>query len=365
MEQNKNPVQLPFYARLCMILLSIVLIIVLMYEAKEIIIPLFFSTLIAFLLLPLVKWMERHKLPRSLSAMLSILLFVLVVAMLFTFIGRQITSFSEDLPQLGTRIQEWIKQFQSWLDARYNVDYSHQAAYLNNLATAAGNYASVAAQGFLMAITGFIIWTIFVFIFTFFILTHRALLKRFFIELFSSHYRGRVMDGMLQTRALANSYVLGLMIEMLIVAVLNCIVLLLFGVKYAILLGVIAAVLNIIPYIGIYSATALAAIITLGNSTPAHSLQVIIILLVVHFIDANILLPRIVGSRVKMNPLITVIAVLAGSMLWGIPGMFLFIPLAAILKIVFEKVDGLKPWAILMGTDEEDGKKPITTANTD
>jgi predicted PurR-regulated permease PerM len=156
-----------------------------------------------------------------------------------------------------------------------------------------------------------------------------------------------------ETRLLANGYIVGLLIEMVIVAVLNCTAFLIFGVKYALLLGILAAVMNIIPYLGIYTSAAIAALITLSNSSPAHALGVIIILLAIHVVDANVLMPRIVGRRVKMNPLITIAAVLVGELLWGIPGMFLFIPLAGILKIIFERVDGLKPWAILMGTETE------------
>jgi predicted PurR-regulated permease PerM len=162
---------------------------------------------------------------------------------------------------------------------------------------------------------------------------------------------------MTETRLLANSYVLGLLTEMVIVAVMNCVAFLAFGVKYALLLGVLAAVMNIIPYLGIWSAAAIAGLITLSNSTPGHALSVVVILIVVHFIDANVLLPRIVGRRVNMNPLITIVAVLTGELLWGIPGMFLFIPLAGILKIIFERVEGMKPWAILMGTEREAQEK--------
>lgn len=114
-----------------------------------------------------------------------------------------------------------------------------------------------------------------------------------------------------------------------------------------------AAVLNVIPYLGIYTAMAISMVITLADSTPAHALTVGIVFLVAHFLDANILLPRIVGGNVKLNPLITIVAVLTGKLIWGIPGMFLFIPLTAIIRIISEKVEGLQPWAILMGEDKE------------
>lgn len=354
--EDAQTIKLPFYARFALVLLSVVLVLLLMHEAKTIIIPLFFSVLIAFMVLPVTKWLERRRLPRSLAAVLSIFIFLILVAGLISFLTQQISEFSKDLPQLGLRIQEWTQELQGWVSKRYHLDYTRQIEYLSKAGEGIANYASIIAQTFFLALSGFVVWTIFVFIFTFFILTHRSLLKKFVICLFADKYHSHVNEVMQETKLLANGYVVGLLIEMVVVAVINCVVLLLLGVKYAMLLGILAAVLNIIPYIGIFTATGIAGLITLSNSTPGNALWVIVLLIVVHFIDANILMPRIVGSRVKMNPLITIVAVLAGSLLWGIAGTFLFIPLAAMLKIIFERVDGLKPWAVLMGTDEEEPK---------
>lgn len=143
---------------------------------------------------------------------------------------------------------------------------------------------------------------------------------------------------------------------MLILSVVNSTAFFIVGIKYALLLGVMAAVLNIVPYLGIYTAMALSMLVTFANSSGSEAITVGIILIVIHFFDANILMPRIVGSRVKMNPLITIIAVLIGHFVWGIPGMFLFIPITGMLKIVSERVDELKPWAILLGVDDNAGK---------
>lgn len=355
--EDSPSLRLPFYLRLTCILISVTLIILLMHEGRTIFIPLFFSVLISFMLLPLTQWLERRRLPPGLAAFISLMLFLLVIAGFLSFMGQQISDFSKDMPQLGTRMQTWIQELQQWVSKRYHVNYSTQLSYLSRAGAGIINYLSVLAQSFVLALSGFLVWTIFVFIFTFFMLTHRNLLRRFMIALFKDRHHTRVNEVMLQTKLLAKGYIAGLLIEMTLVALINCIALLIFGVKYAILLGILAAVLNIIPYIGIYTAAAIAALITLSNSTPGHALQVIVVLLIIHFIDANILMPRIVGGRVKMNPLITIVAVLTGSLLWGISGTFLFIPLAAILKIIFERVKGLEPWAILMGTDE-DKKSP-------
>ena len=357
-------VKLPFYVRLAMGLIIVVLTLLLMQVGSSIMIPLFFSVLIAFMLLPVTKFFERRRVPRSLSAIISILLFITVIAALFYFLGQQIVNFSQDVPQLETRGQGWLKDLQTWISDHYHVDSSKQIDYLKKNGNGIAATASTMVQALLVGLGGFAIWTIFVFIFTFFIITHRALLRKFLTCLFSKQYQNRVSEVMTETRLLANSYVLGLLIEMVIVAVLNCTAFFIFGVKYALLLGVLAAVLNIIPYLGIYTATAIAAVVTLSNSSPNHALTVIIILLAVHLVDSNVIMPRIVGARVKMNPLITIVAVLVGHLLWGLPGMFLFIPLIGILKIIFERVNGLQPWAILMGTEDEHddlaNKRPIT-----
>jgi predicted PurR-regulated permease PerM len=125
------------------------------------------------------------------------------------------------------------------------------------------------------------------------------------------------------------------------------------GIKYALLMSVTAAVLNVIPYLGIYSAMFFSILITLANGTSADAITIAIVFIVAHFVDANVILPRIVGGRVKINPFITIIAVLIGHLLWGVPGMFLFIPLTAIIRIVSEEVDELAPWAILLGEEKK------------
>jgi predicted PurR-regulated permease PerM len=202
----------------------------------------------------------------------------------------------------------------------------------------------------------FVIWMIFVFIFTYFMLFHRRLLYRFAMSLFRSRDSGKVVGVVTETRGMINSYVLGLITEMLIMAVLNTTVFAIMGIPYFLLLGVLAAVLNIIPYLGIYTAMAIGMLITFANASGTLAVQLAIALVVIHFLDANILLPRIVGKRVKMNPLITIISVLAGHLLWGIPGMFLFIPMVAIFKIISHRIAALEPWCILIGTEDEEDR---------
>jgi predicted PurR-regulated permease PerM len=200
---------------------------------------------------------------------------------------------------------------------------------------------------------------IIIFITTFLILLYRGLILLFFTRLFAESYADRIYAVFSKTRTVIRGYIVGLFIEMLVVAVANCAIFFFLGVKYALLLGVIGAILNIIPYLGIFMACILSALITLTTNTPTTVVWVIISLIIIHMIDSNILMPKIVGSKVKINALATILGVITGSALWGIPGTFMAVPIMACMKVIFEEVESLQPFAIIMGGDDT---APRTTA---
>ena len=152
-------------------------------------------------------------------------------------------------------------------------------------------------------------------------------------------------------RYVIRSYIAGLCIEMLVVAVANCSVLFFLGVKYALLLGIIGAILNIVPYLGIIMACVLSTLITLTTNSPSTVLWMIVGFIIIHMLDTNLLMPKIVGSKVKLNALAAIIGVVAFSALWGIPGTFMAVPIMAIMKLIFEEVPQFKPFAMIMGDD--------------
>jgi len=351
-----TPVKLAFYARVALVLHGIALVLLTMYLGRTIVIPLFFAFLIAILLEPLVKWFEKIHIPRALAAIFSLLIFIIVIGGMIYFFSSQVARFSKDLPNLEQKIADKFQSFRQWLSDEYHVNDDKQLQYIEKSANGmAGSVAGRLATTF-VGIAEFIILTIFFLVFTFFMLYHRRLLVSFLIAVFSKNHDKKVRAVISQIRDVVKSYVLGLLTEMAVLIVLIFTTLWFLGIKYALLMSVMAAVLNIIPYLGIYTAAAVSVLITLANGTSANVITIIIVFLVAHFVDANIILPRIVGGRVKLNPFITIIAVLVGHLLWGIPGMFLFIPLTAIIRIISEEVDEMKPWAILIGEEKKDGK---------
>jgi predicted PurR-regulated permease PerM len=194
-------------------------------------------------------------------------------------------------------------------------------------------------------------------IYTFLILFYRRLIHKFLVEVFPAKERNKVEEILEESNSIVRGYMVGLLVEMLLVTVLNAIGFFIVGIQYAIFLAVLAAVLNIIPYIGMLIATVVCLAITLTTSDNLSTvLWTGIILTIVQFIDNNFITPYIVGSKVQINALASIVGVFIGGALAGISGMFLSLPVMAILKAIFDRVDGLKPWGILLG-DERKKKK--------
>jgi predicted PurR-regulated permease PerM len=156
-----------------------------------------------------------------------------------------------------------------------------------------------------------------------------------------------------EIKHIIRSYIVGLFVEMVIVSVTAIIIFLLLGIKYAFLLGLIVGVFNVIPYVGIFTALFVGVMVTIATYDPSHALYVAISIVCIHLVDSNFLMPKIVGSHVKINPFIVVIGVVLGEMIWGVPGMFLAIPYLAIAKVIFDRIDSLQPWGILLGEEEK------------
>ncbi len=345
-------VKFPFYARLALTLFAIALILLFMWFGKSLLVPLFFSFLVSILLHPIALYLEKRKFPRPLAAILTLLLFMVLLGSLFYFFSHQAVRLSRDLPSLQAKVLEKWEDVQGWISEKYHITNTQQVAYMNKSATGILNTAMNSAATTFVGIAETLVLTIFFFIFTFFILQYRRLLMRFVANLFDDEHNDKVQGIIIRIRSLINGYVLGLLIEMSVVAVLIFTSLMIIGVKYALLISIMAAVLNIIPYLGIYFSMAVAMLITAATGSTGHVIAVGIVFLVTHFADANMILPHVVGGKMKMNPFITILAVLTGHLIWGIPGMFLFIPLMAMIRLISEEIPGMKPWAILLGEEK-------------
>jgi len=344
----------PFYEKLSLVLIGIIALGYLVIQAKSVLDPLMFGFLFAILLLPVCNFFENKcRLPRSLASFLSILLLVSFIGGIIYLVSSQISSLASDWPQLKSQVQQSVTDLQGWVSSALHVNAQKQMTYVNNT-TKKILAASTDVLGTTFgAISSLMLFYAFILIFTFFILFYRRLLLRFIIWVFDEDNSATVFDIVENIQSILRQYILGLLLEMVIVATIACTAFWIIGVKYAVLLGLIVGLFNIIPYIGIFSALLLSSIITFATGAVKQTVEVAISVLCIHAIDSNLLLPTIVGSKVRLNALITFLGIVFGEMIWGLSGMFLSIPTIAIMKIIFDRIESLKPWGFLLGGEYE------------
>lgn len=338
-----------------MILFVLVVILILLHIGGTLFIPLFFGFLTALLLYPVCCVFERLHLGKTFSAIITVVLFLTVLGSLLYFLSIQLQNLFQNLPNARVKFLAIVHGIENWVSAHFHVENKDQQTYmsrsLNNFLT--GSLGTTFGGVLRMCI----LFVVFVF-FTFFILVYRNLLQQTVLSFFKDSQQQEAKQMVRRIRAVINSYLLGLITEMGILFVLIFAALLILGVKYALLLALLGSIMNIIPYIGIYTAALIAILMTLLNTTEGLALDVAFVFIAAHLIDANILMPYIVGGRVKINPFMALVALIAGDLVWGIAGMFLFIPLTAIIRILVQNIRELRPWAILIGgesgtTDEK------------
>jgi len=358
--RSNNFRQWPYSIRLCAQLLLVVLIATIITYCKTILVPVYFSVLLSILLLPLTSLLERIGLPRALAAIISVLTALIVIGTVIYFLSSQIVAFLNDIPSIKLHLTEHYETLQHWIEQKFDISTTQQKTIVNNATAGMHDSGMGYIRQTVFTVTETIAFFLFSLIYTFLILFYRHTIRNFIFSVFSRTHKRNVNAVVTGTKQVIKNYMTGLVIEMAIISTLNTIILMIIGIKYAIFLGVFTGILNILPFIGIYTGTIFTALVTLTTSASMSQIVWIFIgLLSVHFVDSNFLMPRIVGSKVKINALITILGAVTGGFLIGIPGVFFALPTIAILKIIFDRIDEMKPWGALLGDETESPVKKV------
>jgi predicted PurR-regulated permease PerM len=336
----------PFYLKTTVILFGLILVVYVFSKLEDILVPLAFAAFLSILLNPLSNRLERLGLRKIFAIILSLLIMIFGVLSVFYFLSTQIAQFGESLPMLKEKFGTLTADLKHFIAQTFSVSVTKQDQMvkdaLNNSQTMVGG-----ALGSLLGMLGIVLLLP---VYIFLMMYYKTLILNFCYEVFAEENSKKVGEVLKETKTAIQSYIVGLLIEMIIVAAMNSAALLLLGVKYGLLIGIIGAILNLIPYLGGIVAIALPVLMaTVTKDGYTTQLAVIGAYAVIQFIDNNILVPRIVSSKVQINALVSIVVVLLGNMLWGVSGMFLSIPFVAVLKIVFDRIQSLKPWGKLLG----------------
>ena len=347
MEQKSEIKEYPFYIKATCVLLGIVLVVYILSITAGILIPFAIAVLFAILLNPLNNFFQR-RFPRIISILFTLLLATIVLVSIVYFLSTRILMFSESLPLLKVKLNILLTQAQNWVQSYLGISLSKQLEILKGSFSGNSSILSNTVGTILGTMSVLVLIPIYVFL----LLFYKPLILDFLFQVFLEKHSLRVAEILSQTKSAVQSYMIGLLIETSVVCVLNSIALVIIGVPNAIVIGVIGGILNIIPYIGGIVAILLPLLMSTVNSEGISSqIAIVAAYLVIQFIDNNILVPRIVSKKVQINALISILAVLLGGALWGIPGMLLSIPFIAVLKIIFDRIDELKPWGCLLGDE--------------
>ena len=347
---TNEEIKLPFYAKTTIFFIGFFALFAMLYIAKSIIVPVVFATIIAIVLHPVVSFFVRIRINRVVAIAITLLLTFLVIFAFGSLVISQVSRFSESWPILVEKFTGLIKQ--TITDAADYFDKDPQKIY-EWVAKTQGeiiNTSTAVIGQTLVKLGSGIVFLLLLPVYIFLILLYQPILIGFLHRFFSTNDQSQVSEIVAQIKNVIQRYLVGLFIEAVMVATLNTVALLILGIEYALIIGIFGALLNMIPYIGGLVAVAMPMMVALvTKTTPMYAIYVLIAYYIIQLIDNNYIVPYIVASKVKINALFSVIVVIAGNALWGIPGMFLAIPLLAIVKLVCDHIEPLKPWGFLLG----------------
>jgi predicted PurR-regulated permease PerM len=342
--------KLPLYLRAVIVLIGMAVLLTILYVARSIFVPIVFATILAIVLHPVVNFFVKKKINRVIAILFTLFLTFLAIAAFAALLITQASRLSDSLPLLADKFTEALNQGIVWASGYFDINPHKFHDWIIKVQGQLINTSSTAIGTALVSIGNLLVVIFLIPVYVFMLLFYHPILIEFIHRLFSSGHQSKVSEIVTQTKTVIQRYLIGLIIEAGIIAALNTTALLILGIEYALLLGLIGAFLNIIPYIGGVVAVALPMIVALITKDSAwYAVYVLVIYYIIQLVDNNYIVPKIVASKVKLNALFSLIVVFAGSLLWGIPGMFISIPLLAIVKLVCDNIEPLKPWGFLLG----------------
>lgn len=312
---------------------------------KQLLVPLSFSIFLAYLLYPSARRLEEFKIPRIATNFIVIIVFMGGIFTFLFVLSQLFEGLSKDLPELRESFTFNIQLLQDSIDEVFGLSIAQQNEIIKTAGLNSDYFATLIEAGKNLFITLALIP-----VYTFLLLFYRDKFKEFVYMVVNSENSQAVKDIITKAAEVVPKYLKGLLVVCFLLIGLNTLGFYLIGVEYFLLFGLIAAIFNLIPYLGTVLGYGIVAFFVLGTQSPSVAGAVVIQFFIVQFLENNILTPNITGSYVRINPLVIIFSLIGAGLIWNLPGMFLVIPTLGVLKIIFESVDDWKPYAFLLGT---------------
>lgn len=332
---------------LLFIILAVVVFFFYRYRIKigKILTPFFLAVPLTYIVKPLVDKLERKKIPRSAAIIAIYLFFILALVAAGIFFIPELANNTKDLmstlPEIMTRYQKMADNFiaalksSKWSSEIKIVIFNE----MQNGIESAQKYAADALKMLLYTVINsikMIIDLTIAMVITYYFVKDPDHFKELFLILAPRRFRNIFISVGKEVNLILSGFIQGQLLAALIVGILECIGLMIVGVKYPLVLGMIGGLANIIPYFGPYIGAIPAAAVALTDS-PLRLLWTVLVFAIVQQLDNSYISPKIIESKLGMHPVATMFAVLVGGEFFGIIGMLLAVPLFAIIKSVVKK----------------------------
>jgi predicted PurR-regulated permease PerM len=252
----------------------------------------------------------------------------------------QVHVFWKDLPALQAKLKPALSELQAWIASLGISTPAQEQWWQQTLQQAGGNAGSV-VKSTLSAGMGGVVMLFLVPVYAALFLYNRGVFVQFVMRIAGPTYRTQLPAVLQEVIHTYFNFIKGMVLVYLIVGVLNSIGLLALGIPHAILFGMLTAIMTIIPYVGIFiSALLPISVAWITKDSIWYPLGVVAVFAFVQYLEANVIFPRVVAAQLKVSTWATLVAIIAGGILWGVSGMILFIPFTGMLKIISDHLPG-------------------------
>jgi predicted PurR-regulated permease PerM len=285
----------------------------------------------------------------ALSMLTLTIFFITLLALLIS----QVKGFYSEWPLLQTKFLDSMESLSVWINQEYNFNKEQQTSWITKVFNESGMSLMSIVGDTLAASAVWAVLLILIPIYAILILYYRHRWVEVLYRLFPSQGRDRIREILQLSIQSYYNFIKGMLVVYLIVGVLNSTGLYILGIPHPFLFGFIASVLTFIPYVGILVASLLPiSMAWITYNSIWYPIGVVGIFALVQYLEANVIFPLAVSSRLKINTLVTIMVIIAGGLIWGVSGMILFVPFLGILKLVADRTPDLKTLSIILGEKE-------------
>ena len=338
--------------RAVQVLLLIFLIVAGLYYAKPFLVPLCFGGLLAMFFLPLSRWFESKNIPKGLAIVFCILILLSTLALIIFLISWQVNDLTLEVNDIESKVRSMIGEIERFINERFEIPVDQQEKMLQEQAQAGGGISILTNGG--SALLGFLVDFVLCLVYIFLLMFYRGRIKRFILQLIPNQQKQNAEQVIHDIQKVSQQYLTGIGLMIVCLWVMYSIGFSIVGVKYAIFFAILCGLLEIVPFIGNLTGNLLAVLmVIIQGGGIGMVLGVLVTYAIVQFLQSYLLEPLVVGAGVNINPLFTIIILVLGELVWGIPGLVLAIPLLGMAKIICDHIEPLKPYGYLIGDDRK------------